>query len=201
MKSHAVPKEDVHAPGIEVLGGAALVSIMTAAAVESDLGQGVAENASVHSEELPVNPEPEETVTHEEPVPISSTSLEIPEANVPVTIETEPELRSMNFTTEHEASTLEVEERHILLPPEYPEAVNESNGESISFIFHILFILLTSISTQTITITIMRTKQGLNTYTCDHHLCHRLRVYFRLVLLTLERATAASTRRMGSEGQ
>ena len=132
MKSHAVPKEDVHAPGIEVLGGAALVSIMAAAAVESDLGQGVAENASVHSEELPVNPEPEETVTHEEPVPISSTSLEIPEANVPVTIETEPELRSMNFTTEHEASTLEVEERHVLLPPENPEAVNESNGESIS---------------------------------------------------------------------
>ena len=104
-----------------------------AAAVDSDLGRDLTENMSVPSEELPVNPEPEEPVIHEEAIPISSTSLEIPELDVPVTAETEPEPRPTNLASEDKASTLEVEERHLLLSPENPGVVDaESNDESVT---------------------------------------------------------------------
>ena len=55
---------------------------------------------SVLSQELPVNPEPGEAVTHEEATPVSSFSLEIPEVYVPFTVETQPEPSSTNFTSE-----------------------------------------------------------------------------------------------------
>ena len=133
MKSHVVPEEEVHVPETQVLGEAALVSIMPAASVESDLGRGFAENVSVPLQELPVNSEPEEPVTHEA-VPISSSSLEIPEVDVPVTIETEPEPSSTNFTSEDKVSTLEVEERHVLLSSKNSDAANvELIDDSIPF--------------------------------------------------------------------
>ena len=110
------------------VGEAAFVSIMAATSVESDLGRSVAENMSVPLQELPVNPEPEQPVTHEHAVPISSTHLEIPEVDVPVTIETEP--RSTNFTSEDTVSTFEVEEQHVL--SDNLEAANvELNDDSI----------------------------------------------------------------------
>jgi hypothetical protein len=78
-----------------------------------------------------VNPEPEEPVTHEEAVPISSPSLEIPEVDAPLTAETEPEPHSTNFISDDQVSTFEVEEQHVLVPPENPEAVNiELNDDS-----------------------------------------------------------------------
>ena len=121
-------------PETQVLGEAALVSIMPAASVESDLGRGFAENVSVPLQELPVNSEPEEPVTHEEAVPMSSSSLEIPEVDVPVTIETEPEPSSTNFTSEDKVSTLEVEERHVLLSSKNSDAANvELIDDSIPF--------------------------------------------------------------------
>ena len=81
LKSHVVPEVDVHVPETQVSGEAALVSLVAAATVESDLGRGAAENMSVPSQELPVNAEPEEPVTHEE-------ADEIPEVNVPITLDT-----------------------------------------------------------------------------------------------------------------
>ena len=112
------------------VGEAAFASIMAAAFVESDLGRSVAENMSVSLQEFPVNPEPEQPVTHEHAVPISSTHLEIPEVDVPVTIETEPEPRSTNFTSEDTVSTFEVEEQHVL--SDNLEAANvELNDDSI----------------------------------------------------------------------
>ena len=75
-----------------------------------------------------MNLDPEEPVTHEEAIPISS-SLEVPEVN---TVETEPEPSSTDFPSEDKVS-LEVEERDALLSPENPEAVNvEFNDDSIS---------------------------------------------------------------------
>jgi hypothetical protein len=132
LKSHVIPEEDVHLPETQVLGEAAIVSIMAAAAVESDLGRGDAEKMSISSPELPVNAEVEEPVTHKEAVPISSTSLEIPEVIVPITAETEPESRSMDSISEDKVSTLEVEERHVLLSPESRDPANiELNDDSI----------------------------------------------------------------------
>jgi hypothetical protein len=122
LKSNVIPEEDVVSESH--VDEAALVSIMAAAAVESDLGRGVAEDVSVSSKELPVNPEPEEPVTHEEAIPISSPSLEVPEVDAPVTSETEPEPHSTNFTSDDQISTPEVEEQHVLIPPENPEAAN-----------------------------------------------------------------------------
>jgi hypothetical protein len=107
LKSHVVPEVDVHVPETQVIGEAALVSIMAAAPVESDLGRGAAENISVPSQELPVNAELEEPVTHEE-------ADEIPEVNVPITVETEPK-------------ALEVEERHVLLSPESRENIKSND--------------------------------------------------------------------------
>ena len=131
LKSQVVPEEEVHVPETH-FGDASLVSIMAAAAVESDQGRGITENVSIPSQELPVHPEHEEPVTHEEAVPVSSPSLEIPEVDVPVAAETEPEPCSTNFTSQDQDSTLEVEERHVLLSPENPELVNvELNDESV----------------------------------------------------------------------
>ena len=107
-------------PENQVIGEAAIVSIIAATSEESDLGRGTAENMSVPSQELLVNPEPEEPVA-QEGLPISSASLKIPEVDVPV--ETEPELRSTNFISEDKVSTLEVVERDV--SPESPEAANE----------------------------------------------------------------------------
>ena len=108
------------------------MSSMAATSVESDLRRGVAEDLSVPSEELPVNPEPEEPVTQEESVPISSSSLEIPEVDVPVTVETQPEPHLTNSISEDYVSTLEAEERHVLLSPENLEVDNvELNDDSI----------------------------------------------------------------------
>jgi hypothetical protein len=115
LKSHVVPEVDVHVhmPESQTFAGAALVSIMAAAPVESVLGLGTAENISVPSQELPVNAEPEEPVTREEATP---------EVNVPFTVETEPETLSTNSTSEDKA--LEVEEQHLLLSPESRDAAN-----------------------------------------------------------------------------
>ena len=104
-------------PETQVFGEAALVSIMAAASVESDNGRGAAEDMSVPSQELPVNPEPEEPVTHEE-------ADEIRDVNVPITVETAPEPHSTNSTSEDKVSTLEMEERHVLLSPESHDAAN-----------------------------------------------------------------------------
>ena len=118
-------------PETQVLGEAALVSTMGAGSVESDLGTGFAENVSVPLQELPLNSDPEEPVTHEETVPLSSNSLEIPEAYVPVTAETEPEPLLTDFTSEDKVSTLEMEE-HVLLSSENSDAANvELIDESI----------------------------------------------------------------------
>ena len=118
-------------PESQILGDAALVSTMAAAAVESDLGPGDAEKMSISSQELPVNPE--EPVTHEEAVP-TSISLEISEVNVPITAETEPESRSTNSISEDNVSTLEVEEEHVLLSPDSREPANiELNDDNIPF--------------------------------------------------------------------
>ena len=120
-------------PETQVLGEAALVSTMGAGSVESDLGTGFAENVSVPLQEPPLNSEPEEPVTHEETVPLSSNSLEIPEAYVPVTAETEPEPLLTDFTSEDKVSTLEMEE-HVLLSPESREPANiELNDDNIPF--------------------------------------------------------------------
>jgi hypothetical protein len=107
---------DVHVPETEAFGEAALVPIIPVAAVhvESDLEQGTAENISVPSQKLPVNAEPEEPVTHDE-------ADEIPEVNVPNSVETEPEPLLTNSTSEDKV--LEVEERHVL-SPENREAAN-----------------------------------------------------------------------------
>ena len=134
LKSHVVPEENVNLPETQVLGDAALMSIMAATAVESDLGRGDAEKMSISSQELPVNPEVEETVTHEEAVPISSTSLEISEVDVPITTETEPESRSTNSISEDNVSTFEVEGEYVLLSPKSREPANiELNDDSIPF--------------------------------------------------------------------
>jgi hypothetical protein len=127
LKGHVVPVEDVHVPETQVLDEAALVSIMAAGALESGLGRGVAENMSVPLQELPVNPELEEPATHEEAVTVSSSSLEIPEVDVPVTVETEAEPLSTNFTSEDKVSTQE----HVL-SLENPDAANaELNNDSV----------------------------------------------------------------------
>lgn len=113
------------------VGEAAIVSIMAAASVESDLGRGVAENMSAPLQELPVNPEPEQPITHEQAVPTSSTRLEIPEVDVPVSVETEPEPSLTNLTSENRVSTLEVDEQHVL-SSDNPETANvELNDDSI----------------------------------------------------------------------
>ena len=111
-------------PETHVFGEAALVSIMAAVPVESDLGREAAENMSVPSQELPVNVEPEEPVTHEEATP---------EVHVPITAEIEPESHSTNPISEDKVSTLEAEEEHVLLSSESREATNvESNDDIIS---------------------------------------------------------------------
>ena len=126
LKSH-VPIVDV--PETQDFGEAALVPIMAAASIESDQGREAAENMSVISQELPVNSEPEEPATHKEAVHISSTSHEIPQVNVPVTLETEPEPRPTNSTSEDKASALEVEEQ---VPESHDAASIELNDEIIS---------------------------------------------------------------------
>ena len=113
---------DVHLPETQDFGEVAIVPIMAAALVVSDLGRGTAEDMSVPSQELSVKPEPEEPVIHKEAVHISSTSQEIPEVNVPV-IEIEPESRPTNSTSEDKASTLEVEEQQV------PEGHDPANIE------------------------------------------------------------------------
>jgi hypothetical protein len=129
VKSHD-SDVDVHVPEIssdtQIFSEAALVPIIAAVSVESVLQQGTAENMSVPSQELPVNPEAEEPgVTHEEATP---------GVNVPFTvIEAEPEPLSMNSTSEDKVSTLEVDERNVLLSPESREAANiELNDDIIS---------------------------------------------------------------------
>ena len=97
---------------------------MAAASIESDNERGAAEDMSVPSQELPVNPDPEEPVTHEE-------ADEIPEVNVPITVETAPETRSTNSTFEDKISTLEMEEQHVLLSPESREAANIELNDDI----------------------------------------------------------------------
>ena len=128
LKNHVVPETDAQAPESQDFEEAAIVSIMAAAVVESDLGGEAAENMSVPSQELPVNAEPEEPVTHEEEVPVSSTSLELPE----VTVETEPEPDSTNSTSEDKVSTLEMEEQHALSSPESREAANIELNDDIA---------------------------------------------------------------------
>ena len=122
---------DVHVPETQDFSEAALVPIMTAVSVGSDLGRGVVEDMSVSSQGLPVNPEPEEHVTHKEAVHISATRHETLEVNVPVTVETEPEVRSTSPTSEDKVSTLEVEEQ-ALLSPESGDSTNiELNNDII----------------------------------------------------------------------
>ena len=110
-------------PETQDFGEAVLVPIMAAALVESDLGRGIAEDISGPSQELPVNPETEEPVTHKEAVHISSIGHEIPEVNVPIIVETDPEARSTDSTSEDKVYTLEVEEQ-VLLSPESHDAAN-----------------------------------------------------------------------------
>jgi hypothetical protein len=100
-------------PKPKFFGEVALVSIMAAAPVESNPGQGTAENMSVPSQDLPVNAEAEEPVTHEEATP---------EVNVPFTVEAEPEPHSTDSTSEDKG--LEVEEQNVLLSPESREAAD-----------------------------------------------------------------------------
>ena len=114
MKSHVVPEVNVHVPETQASGEAALISIMAAVHVESDLEQGTAENTSVPSQELPVNEHA--SVTHEE-------ADEIPELDVPISVETEPEPLSTTTTSTSGDKTLDVEERHVL-SPENREAAN-----------------------------------------------------------------------------
>ena len=115
LKGHIVPEVDVHVPETQVFGEAALVSIMAAVSVESGLWQGAAD-MSVPSQELAVNSELEEPVTHEE-------ADEIPEVNDPISAETETEPFSTNSISDDKVSTLEVEEQqHVLLSPESHEA-------------------------------------------------------------------------------
>ena len=106
---------DVHVPETQDSGEAAIVPIMAAALVESELGRGTAEDMSASSQEPLVNPEPEERVTNEEAVHISSIGHETPEVDVPITVETQPELHPTNSTSEDQVSTLEVEEQQVLL--------------------------------------------------------------------------------------
>ena len=106
------------------------MSIMAATSVESDFEKGTAENLSVSSQELPVNPEVEDSEAMA--VPIYSTHLEIPEVNVPITAETEPESRSTDSISEDNVSITEVEDRHALLTSESREAVDiDLNDDSI----------------------------------------------------------------------
>ena len=112
MKSHVVPEMDVHVPETHAFGEAAPVSIVAPASVESDLGRGTAENVSVPSQELPVDAEPKEPVTHEGATP---------EVHVPITTETEPEPHSRNSISEDKVSTLEAGE-YVLPSPESHEA-------------------------------------------------------------------------------
>jgi hypothetical protein len=116
-------------PKTQVFGEAALVPIMAAALIETDLA---AVDMSVPSQELPVNLESEKPVTYEEEV-LSSTGHEIPEVNVPITVEVEPELRSTNSTSEDkEVSTVEMEEQHVMVAPESRDAANiEWNNDII----------------------------------------------------------------------
>ena len=118
-------------PETQDFGEAAIVPIIAAALVESDLGRGTTEDMSASSQELLVNPEPEEPVTHKEAVHISSTEHEIPEVNVPITVETEPEARSTNSTSDDKVSTLEVEEQQVLLSRESLDAANIELNEDI----------------------------------------------------------------------
>jgi hypothetical protein len=112
---------DVHVSETQDFGEAAIVPIMAAALVESDLGRGTAEDMSASSQELLVNPEPEERVTNMEAVP---------EVDVPITVETEPELHPTNSTSEDKVSTLEVEEQQALLSPESRDAPNIELNDS-----------------------------------------------------------------------
>jgi hypothetical protein len=101
---------------------AALVPFMAAVHVE----HGTAENISVPSQELPVNVEPEEPVTHEE-------VDKIPEVNnVPISVETEPEFLSTNSTSEDKAHEVEELERHVLSPENREAADMELKNDIIS---------------------------------------------------------------------
>ena len=117
-------------PETQDFGEAAIVPIMAAALVESDLGRGTAEDMSTSSQELLVNPEPEEPATHKEAVHISSIEQETPEVNVSITAETEPELHPTNSTSEDQVSPLEVEEQPELLSPESRDAANIELNDS-----------------------------------------------------------------------
>ena len=117
-------------PETQDFGEAAIVPIMAAALVESDLGRGTTEDMSASSQELLVIPEPEERVTHKEAVHISSTEHETPEVNVSITAETEPELHPTDSTSEDQVSTLEVEEQQVLLSPESRDAANIELNDS-----------------------------------------------------------------------
>ena len=111
---------DVHVPETQVFNEAALVPIMAAVFVESNLEQETAENMSAPSQELPVNVETEEPVTNEEATP---------EVNVPFTAEPEPEPLLTNSSSEEKG--LEVEEQDV--SPESRDAANvELNDDIIS---------------------------------------------------------------------
>jgi hypothetical protein len=120
VKSHVVPEVDVQVPETQVFNEAALVPIMAAVPVESDLEQRTAENMSIPSQEPPVNAEAEEPVTHVEATP---------EVNVPFTVEAEPEPLSTNSTSEDKG--LEVEEQDVLLSPESRDAANIELNDDI----------------------------------------------------------------------
>jgi hypothetical protein len=124
LKSHVVSKEDVHVPETQVFGEAALVPIMAAALIESGLA---AEDMSVPSQEPPVSLEHEEPVAHKEEV---HTRHEIPEVNVSITVETEPESRSTN-SEDKEIPTVEVEEQYVLVSPESRDAANIELNDDI----------------------------------------------------------------------
>lgn len=90
---------DVLVPETQVPDEAALVPTTEepAAPVELNPGRGAADNTTVPSQQLPVNPE-----------------------LVSITVETEPELLSTNSTSEDQASALELGEQHAFLPSESP---------------------------------------------------------------------------------
>jgi hypothetical protein len=119
LKNHVVPEVDVHVPETQVFGEAVH---MAAVPVESNLERRAAENILVPSQELPVNAEPEEPVSHEE-------ADEIHEVKVSISYETEPEPLSTNSASEDKA--LEVEERHVLLSPESREAADIELNDDI----------------------------------------------------------------------
>ena len=103
MKSNIIPEAlDDLVPEIQVPTEAVLVPNTEEPAVPVELDLGAAENMSVPSQELSVNPEPEELVS--------------------IAVETEPEPLSTNSTSEDKISTLEVEEQHVLLSSGSPDA-------------------------------------------------------------------------------